>query len=225
VLSSGTVISNADVRRTFLELVGHKYLPSYLSNRIERLEPSNSAFMVSLGVDFIPDINPATLVIEDKKKVGVMVPSKVDPSLAPEGHACITLITLLSHDQSSSWNRRSPEYAERKRKLGDELIALAEKAIPDLREHIVFRQDASPATFSRYAHTTDGAIYGLSIDEWRPSARTSIAGLYLSGAGIAARPGVESAVYSGIIAVDAIRKEEGRNLAKSPKGVLDNALC
>jgi phytoene dehydrogenase-like protein len=225
ILASETVISNADVRRTFMELVGRDHLPSYLSNRIEMLQPSNSAFMVSLGVDFVPDIKPATFVTVGNKKLVIMVPSKVDPSLAPQGHSCITLLTLLSHEQSSLWKRNEPEYVERKRQFGEELIAVAENIIPGLREHILFRQDASPATFTRYVQTIDGAVYGLSIDEWRPSAKSPIEGLYLAGAGIAARPGVESAVYSGIMAADLIMKKEGRNLGKSPKGVLDNALC
>jgi len=213
LIHADVVISNADVRRTFLDLVESGHLRPHFRQRIEKLRPSNSAFMVSLGIDLVPDVNPATSVMDEAGQFSVMVPSKVDPSLAPRGCACVTLIRLLSNEQSVAWNRDDPGYRRLKKQYGDELIKRAEQAIPGLKDHIVFRQDATPATFTRYAGTTDGAIYGLAADEWRPSLKTPIHGLYLAGAGISARPGVEDAVYSGIMAADAILHEE--NAAES----------
>jgi phytoene dehydrogenase-like protein len=216
IIRSEAVISNADVRRTFLELVGREQVESYFYQRIERLRPSDSAFMVSLGIDFVPDIEPVTLVIMEDRTLAVMAPSIVDPSLAPSGHACINLLTLIPHEEAASWKRGEPGYGKRKEQFGDRLIALAEEAIPDLRAHIVYRQDASPATFGRYAWTTDGAVYGLAAGEWRPSIKTPVQGLYLVGAGAAVRPGVGDAVYTGMIAADAVLKEEGHT-KESPR--------
>jgi phytoene dehydrogenase-like protein len=208
VFYADTVISNADIRRTFLELVGRDHLPSNFSRQIENLQPSNSAFMVFLGVDFIPDVNPITYIMDEADIMAIMTPSKVDPSLAPRGYACVTLAKLLPHDQAITWNRNESGYAEQKKKFGDRLIALAEKAIPGLKEHIIYRQEASPATFARYAWTTDGAIYALAIDEWRPPMKTHIKGLYLAGSGASARPGVEDVVYTGIRAAESVVREE-----------------
>ncbi len=211
VFSAETVISTADVKRTFLELVGSDHLPEYFSKRIEILRPSNSAFMVSLGVDFIPDIQPATFVMGKDCNIGIMVPSKVDPSLAPKGHSCITLISFKTNEEASTWRRSDKDYTERKKQSGDDLISQAAQVIPGLEKHIVFRQEASPATFARYVRTTGGAIYGLDIDEWRPAIKTPVKGLYLAGAGVSVRPGVESAVYSGIAVVDAILKNDNND--------------
>jgi len=199
-----TVISNADVRRTFLELVKPEHLPSYFLERIKKIRPANSAFIVSLGVDFVPDINPATFVSEDNEVIAIMVPSKVDPSLAPPGHACVTLMKLVPYDEAIRWERNDPYYRKRKEHFGDNLIRLAEIAIPNLRQHIIFREDASPSTFARYAWTSGGSIYGLAIDEWKPSMKTPIKGFYLAGANTATRPGVEDAVFTGIMAANKI---------------------
>jgi phytoene dehydrogenase-like protein len=130
----------------------------------------------------------------------VAVPSKVDPSLAPIGHASVSLVTLAP--SSDSWNRRAPNYAAHKRADGDALIARAERAIPDLARHVVYRQDGSPATFARYAWTTGGAIYGPAAGAWRPPAKSPVEGLVLAGAGSFPGAGVEAVVISGTLAAD-----------------------
>ncbi|MBU4261438.1 MAG: SDR family NAD(P)-dependent oxidoreductase [Proteobacteria bacterium] len=206
-LLSSVVVSNADIKRTFIELVGHQYLPANFFEIVKGLKPSNSAFMVTLGLDFIPDIKPVTMLVENGNYVGIMNPSIIDPTLAPAGHAALTLIRLVSQEQAAmwkTWQRDKTAYTARKKENGDELIGLAERAIPGLRNHIVYRQDASPATFARYAWTSDGAIYGTLIDTWKPPIRTPIRGLYLSSASISVRPGVADAVSAGMQAAKAI---------------------
>ena len=119
----------------------------------------------------------------------------------------ITLLTLVPNGQIFTWDRSEPGYSKNKQEFGDQLITIAEKAVPKLKDHIIYREDASPATFARYAWTTGGAIYGLAIDEWRPSISTPINGLYLTGAASSQRPGVEDAVYSGMKVADLIMQE------------------
>lgn len=199
------VISNADVRRTFLELVGREHLPADFVRRIEALRPSTSAFAVFLGVDFVPDTEPITMFLsDDGEGLGLFVPSRVDPTLAPPGHSCVTLLRFVPQPEAATWDREAPAYAERKRRYGDELLALAERVLPGLRDHIVFREEASPATFARYARTTDGAIYGLAAGRWRPPSKAPIEGLYLAGAGVFPGAGVEAVVISGTLAADAV---------------------
>ena len=202
------VISNADLRRTFFELVGLDYLPADFARRIEELEFSTSAFAVFLGVDFVPDLEPVTLVHnEDGRGLGIMTPSRVDPGLAPPGHASITLLTLVPLAEAASWDRRAPDYPRRKKEFGDALLALAEQVLPGLREHIVFREEASPATFARYAWTTGGAIYGPAAGQWRPPAKSPVERLYLAGAGVFPGSGIEAVVISGTLAADAVYPE------------------
>jgi phytoene dehydrogenase-like protein/uncharacterized membrane protein len=204
IYRAGAVISNADARKTFLKLVGREHLPPDFVRRIEGLEFSTSAFAVFLGVDFVPELEPVTLVhTEDGRGLGIMTPSRVDPGLAPPEHAAITLLTLVPRVEAKTWDRRAPDYARRKREFGDALVALAERVLPGLREHIVFREEASPATFARYAWTTGGAIYGPA-GRWRPAAKSPVERLYLAGAGVFPGAGIEAVVISGTLAADAV---------------------
>ncbi|MEW5762695.1 MAG: FAD-dependent oxidoreductase [Bacillota bacterium] len=199
------VVSNADARRTFLELVGPEHLPSDFTRRLEALEFSASAFAVFLGVDFVPDLEASTtLVTSGGEGLGMAVPSRLDPGLAPEGHAVLLLLTLIPQEEARTWNRHAPDYASRKRACGDRLIALAERAIPGLASHIVFREEATPATFARYAWSTGGAVYGPALGQWRPPMKGPVAHLYLAGAGTFPGPGIEAVVISGTLAADAI---------------------
>jgi phytoene dehydrogenase-like protein/uncharacterized membrane protein len=194
------LVSNADLKRTFSELVGREHLPAKFARQIEALKPSASAFMVFLGVDFIPDVEPIAMVGD----IGIMVPSKADDSLAPKGHASVTLIKLIPQREAADWDRKAPGYNARKRAYADDMIAQAETLIPGLSEHIVYRQEASPRTFERYAWTASGSIYGPTWDSPRPPLKSPIPGLYLAGSGVFPGPGIEAVVISGALAAEAI---------------------
>lgn len=206
ILRAEAVVSNADVRRTFLDLVGREHLPRDFARAVEGLAASTSAFMVFLGVDYVPDIEPITIQVTDGQEVAIAIPSKVESSLAPPGHSSVSLITLMPPAEAGEWNRKAPGYGARKRRVADALIARAEYALPGLRAHIIYRQEGSPATFARYAWTTGGAIYGPAAGQWRPPAKSPIERLVLAGAGVFPGAGVEAVVISGVIAADAISR-------------------
>lgn len=205
---AAAVISNADVKRTVADLVPADALPSEYRRRIEGAEPSTSAFEIFLGVSAIPDLAEAVFYRpETGPGISVWTPSMADPSLAPAGHSAVTLIVLVPNEEARTWDRARPEYAARKRELGDGLLASAERLWPGLRARVVFREDATPATFRRYAWTADGAIYGLASTALRPPARTPLPGLYLAGSGTFPGPGVEGVVVSGGLAAQAVTRE------------------
>jgi all-trans-retinol 13,14-reductase len=219
VLGDGTrvcaraVVSNADMKRTFLQLVDPSHLPEDFRTRIAAAAPANSAFMVHLGVDFVPDIRPAVHVVGDPD-VGIETLSLVDPTAAPAGHATIGIITLVPHAEARRWFpaestndwrewRRSPDYQERKTEFGDRLIAAAEKVIPDLSKHIVYRADASPVTYARYDQTSAGSIYGMSRFGRLKGAKSPVPGLVVAGSATHGA-GVEAALISGACAANAL---------------------
>ena len=123
------------------------------------------------------------------------------------------LVTLAPPDTEGSWDRKAPQYRERKRAAGDELIARAERVLPGLRDHIVYRQDATPATVARYAWTTAGSIYGPTLG-WRPHAKSPLPGLMLAGSGVFPGAGVEAVVMSGMIAADLLCPAQVRPVAR-----------
>ncbi len=207
------VVSNADVKRTFLELVAPGRLPADFRARMAAADPAPSAFMLHLGVDYVPEGRPA-LHIKDRIGVGVEILSKLDPSAAPEGHATVGIIKLVSHAEARQWFpaeggedwkawRFSPEYEARKQRLGDEMIAAAETALPGLSQHIVYRSEASPVTYARYDLAAAGAIYGVSGAGRMKGVKSPIPGLVVAGAATHG-PGVEAVVISGARAAEAL---------------------
>ena len=157
------IISNADTYKTFLELIGREQLPADFAQTIQSLKPSTTAFVVFLGLDMIPNLASCTMLDD----LGIMIPSNVDATLAPLGHASVSLLKLLPQSDFASWDRKSPTYLERKRKVADEMIASAAEVIPGLQQHITYRQEGTPATFARYAWTTNGSIYGPAVGQER----------------------------------------------------------
>ena len=196
------ILSNADVHKTFLELVGREHLPSDFANQIESLKPSTSAFIVFLGLDIVPNIAPITMLDD----TGIMIPSKLDAHLAPTGHASVTLLKLLPETDFAKWGRKSPGYSQRKHQFADAMIASAEEIIPGLRQHITYRQEGSPATFARYAWTTNGSIYGPATGQKRLTIKTPVKNLYVAGSGVMGG-GVEAAAIAGIHAANEIYKK------------------
>ena len=204
------ILSNADVHKTFLELVGREHLPSDFANQIESLKPSTSAFIVFLGLDIVPNIAPIT-ILDD---IGIMIPSKLDSHLAPTGHASVTLLKLLPETDFAKWDRKSPGYSQRKHQFADAMIASAEEIIPGLRQHITYRQEGSPATFARYACTTNGSIYGPATGQKRLTIKTPIKNFYVAGSGVMGG-GVEAAAIAGIHAANEIYKTTLKNISNN----------
>ena len=171
-VAANAVVANADLRRTFLELVDARHLPQDFRARIAAATPAPSAFMVHLGVDYVPDCRPANFLFGEHA-VGVEVLSRVDPSAAPMGHSTVGIIKLLTNAEAREWLpsrggedwkdwRISSEYEERKRTLGDRMIEAAETVLPGLSDHIVYRSEASPVTYARYDLASAGSIYGVA---------------------------------------------------------------
>ena len=68
------------------------------------------------------------------------------------------------------------------------MIAAAEKHVPGLSSHIVYRADASPVTYARYAWTSAGTIYGLSQDGRLRGAKSPVRGLVVAGSALPMAP-------------------------------------
>jgi all-trans-retinol 13,14-reductase len=200
------VVSNIDILNTFLKLIGNDFLSDNFSNKIKSLKPGSSTFQVFLGLDFIPDVSEITFLQTHVNGLGVYLPSKADSSLAPPGHSVVTLLTVIPPDEASTWIREADDYSERKRLFGDQLISQAEQIIPDLRQHIIFREESTPATLARYTRNSGGTIFGWQGLKRIPM-KTPIKNLYLVGAGTFPGNGVEGVVVSGMLAANAICPE------------------
>jgi prolycopene isomerase len=227
-IRASQVVSNIAARSTFLNLVGEENLPLTFVASLNRLEISLSSFYVYLGVDIDPRTAgidaPETIVYEtyDNTKewkrllkgevaipcFGIAVPTFVDPSLAPQGKHVVIIMTMAPYHLSGmSWR-------EEKERMADKLIAKAEKLIPNLSEHIVVQDAATPLTYERYTLNSLGAAMGWSFSPQmflkRLEQKTPIPTLYLAGHWTMPGGGVPAVALSGLRVARMILGEQVR---------------
>ena len=146
----------------------------------------------------------------DEDMVYATVTSVRDPAsrhIAPEGHTNLQLMAMVPKDYGI-WNvdrtptqggryHRDPDYRRSKSELAERLIETAERVLPGLREHIDWKEAASPVTQERFTRSTGGTSYGieLNLDQigpFRMGPGTEVPGLFLCGASTPSGPGVSS---------------------------------
>ena len=199
------VIANGDITTTLTEIIGQARLPNRYARRLRALRRGPSAILVSLGLDFVPDLPGRVFVSTENLQFGIGNPSAVDPSLAPLGCAALTLLCLLTEEEATRWFRMDrATYRTSKEAFADRLIAAAEMIVPGLSKRILYRQTAAPPTFTRYTLANNGNIYGAARGQWCPAGKSPVPGLMLAGAGCQYGPGVEAAVISGTAAANLI---------------------
>lgn len=91
-----------------------------------------------------------------------------DPVYAPKGKS---VVKLDAYSNISAWPKDRTEYAKLKEQKVDELIALAARVIPELKDpkNIVVKEGYTPRTIERYTLNKGGVVYGfyLSPDQWQ----------------------------------------------------------
>lgn len=210
------VVWNGDARALAHLIDGAAPATRALAREAQGWRTSCSAIGVNLGLRGPLDLPPVVHVDTPDGFAALVAPSVVDPSCAPAGYATLAILELLPHAEARSWFdgadpadrdhralRRDPAYLERKRAAGDRLIARARHAIPDLDDRIVYRSDASPLTFARYAWASTGAIYGVQGPDGHLPNTTPVRGLALAGAATHGA-GIEAVVISGAFAAEAL---------------------
>ena len=212
---AAAVVLNAELRGAVHSLFAPDALPPGWAKQLRALEPSASMFAVHLGIfGPLPGLAPVNHLQLAGRTIELVLPSLVDASAAPPGHHTVELMQLLEPAEARGWfeqpeltnpqaQRRSAGYAARKAAFAEAMIDAAVRLIPDLRERIVWRSEASPLSFRRYGWSEFGAVYG-SRDPHQPLARRSpLPGLVLAGAATHG-PGIEAVVISGAEAADAL---------------------
>ena len=137
----------------------------------------------------------------------------VYPDISPPGTSIVTLTALM---YGEPWVAVLPhDYVATKNRIADEMIRLAEKVAPGLRQYTEVVEVSTPVTNMRYAGTVGGSIYGFSQPPrdnmvWRMGRKGPVDGLYFVGAWTQPGGGFEPAIMSGQIAGGAIARRHKR---------------
>jgi phytoene dehydrogenase-like protein len=197
-ITSKMVVSNIDTTLTFKELIEVKTKESVI---VDSLISSNSIFAVYLGVsDTLKNILNESCNIwffttydidgcyrfleENVMRInipGIMLtfPSLKNPVLKGVNKNTIQIFTIASYENEEFWNKNRQIFSE-------EMLFLAEKVIPNLKQHVNLTVTATPHTFYKYTMNKRGAAYGWAssisqIDASLLPQKTSIQNLFLVG--------------------------------------------
>jgi len=133
-----------------------------------------------------------------------------DPDHHPKGRSIIHSTILADGRLWADLDEAA--YREKKRETETYLIDRLVEAIPDARDRIEICETGTPRTMTRYSRNPLGTIYGYSSTVTshsihRPQARTSVPGLYLTGAWTFPAGGFQGTIASGLNAARLVAED------------------
>ncbi|MDJ0709092.1 MAG: NAD(P)/FAD-dependent oxidoreductase [Woeseiaceae bacterium] len=211
-IASSRVVSSADPKRTFIDLLGVEHLDIGFTNRIGRLRCDGYVAKLHLALDDLPEftgldnpngrlhVAPDMDAIEfafDDAKYGqasshpvmeVTLPSIGDASLAPAGrHVLSANVMYVPYAHKGGWTDAARDAIQ------ERTIATLQRYAPRIREQIVGSEFLTPADLEREFRVTGGHWHHteFAMDQMlmmRPTYgaaqyRSPVAGLWLCGAG------------------------------------------
>ena len=212
-ISSAKVISNADVKRTFLKLVEPTCLDPHFLLQVGNIRSRGTVAKINLALDKLPafknhagdlggviHIGPTLDYLEraaDDAKYGrfskepfleITIPSIADPSLVPAGKHVMSVWM-----QSAPYRLRESNWNEQRDALGDIVVNAIANYAPEFKDAILHRQVLTPLDLEETYGLTAGHLYHaeMALDQiffMRPVPgwsryRTPIDSLFLCGSG------------------------------------------
>lgn len=189
IYNADYVISAGDYKKTILKLLEDKNLVSQaFQNNIDTAAVSEGFFTVYLGLNmsneelgrhmkvyhvFALDRKPGYDIYNsedgeffNKTSVSLYSPSMINTKLAPKGKSSLMIQTIVPSHWMNNWGGGDKEvYRQLKEKAMDAMIDSAARLIPGLKECIEYKDAATPLTYERFTHNTDGASSSWS---WNP---------------------------------------------------------
>ncbi len=186
VIKAAFYISNADYKKTFLQLIGKNKLSDKLVNKLNNAgvtEPILNLFLgLRVSISDLPIIKrPNSMLFLDdgvphymldqndpdfykKVHLSAYIPNFNDSSLNEPGKTSMVLASVGNYHFREKWKtkdgERGEEYRKLKQEISDILIDRLEKIIPNIREYIEYSSLATPITYERYTGTWEGASCG-----------------------------------------------------------------
>lgn len=246
------VVSNADVYRTYHDLLKRESAADAGRRKMQRSSFSNSLFLIYFGTKKrYPNMAHHNVIfgpryrehLKDIFKRGILaddfslylhVPTVTDPSVAPEGCENFYALSCVPHlgKFQGDWKEEGPRYADKI------LSYLEERHLPGLKENLVTQRIFTPEDFKGQLNAHLGSAFSLEplltqSAYFRTHNRDPrIQGLYFVGAGThpgAGIPGVVSSAKAtaGLVEEDWQRAPIVVNAppAPAPEASLETALA
>jgi phytoene dehydrogenase-like protein len=182
-IHASVVVSNLDVKRTFLDTVAPEHLPPEFVEQVRRFKIRGSSGKLNIALDSmphfpaIPQDSPAirgdlhvtdTLdMVErayDDWKAGrwsrapyidMLIPTQIDPTMAPNGKHYMSVFVQYCPYQLAD----GPWTPEKRRAFGDTVIDTIARQSPDFRELILHAEIRTPYELEQEVGLTEGNIF------------------------------------------------------------------
>ena len=221
VHKADSVVSNADVAWTYMNMIPAHARRKNTDRRMERMKYSMSLFVIYFGTkrryidveEGYPQLAHHNIILSERYKellndifntnelpddfsLYLHMPTLTDPSMAPEGHEAFYVLSPVPHlGANIDWETQAKPYRDRIMQF------LEENYLPDLQENIVAEHFIDPLHFQNTLNSYLGSAFSvqptLTQSAWfRPHNRSEdFDNLYFVGAGThpgAGLPGVLS---------------------------------
>jgi len=181
-IAADVVVSALDPRRTFLQLVDPRELPSDLVENIERFRFQGTSAKVNFALDSLPrfptlgdrgdqyrgftNIGPSMDYLErayDEAKYGwyssrpyidCAIQSTIDPDMAPPGKHVMSCFI-----QYAPYHLRESDWDSERQNLGDTVQRTLEGFFPGFSDLVLHREVVTPLDIERVVGLTEGNIF------------------------------------------------------------------
>jgi len=255
-IKSKYVVAASDAESLFEKMLPENVVPAEMKTKIKTAPMYASAVTVALGLDCPaeelglneeivylanPDVGREELGKGDPHKSGIhiLASSVRDKTLALPEHGTLTILTPAWMDENNTWECeidengnyiRGDKYNELKQKYADILIdRVEEKLIPNLREHILYCDIATPITHLRYTGNKNGTMMAHKPGKENYKAKvasykTPVKNLLLSGHWADLGGGIPIAVKSSINTTLMILQKENKKVFRLLANFMDGKI-
>ena len=239
IYNSEIVVSNADPKKTMLELVGARNVETRFTHRIDNIRMKGNAAKLHIALNKLPtikgfsesDYSQRILIAPDENYVErafnsakygessplpvleITFPSIKDSSLAPSGcHVMSAVVQYAPYQQKSDWNE------EARTNFKNDIFSVLKQHMPDIENCCLSSEILTPLDLEKEFHITGGHWHHgeLTLDQFmfvRPVAGSAQYQMPIDGlylCGAGSHPGGGISGASGRNAAQVILKREKR---------------
>ena len=182
-ISARLVVSNMDVKRTFLDTVASTDLPPEFLRQVRNFKIRGSSGKLNIALDGLPSFpaipvgSPSTRgdmhvtdtiemmerAYDDWKEgawsrapyIDMLIPSQIDPTMAPDGKHYMSVFVQYCPYQLAS----GPWDAAKRKAFGDTVIDTIARHSPDFKSLILHAEVRTPFDIEREVGLTEGNIF------------------------------------------------------------------
>ena len=240
IINARYVLAACDAAFLYERLLPSNVISPKTKKQLHKAEMYSSSVTISIALDCCPSelgfgeellhmVNQSAPVggaisgNPAHSEIVVLAPSLRDPSLAPEGNGTLVLFMPAYMDYEEQWQTslndeglpvRGEAYKALKEKIAAEVIDRVAGAVcPELRQHILFYEIATPVTHWRYTGNMGGTMMGAkpgraNMQNKVAKYRTPVPNVFLSGHWAELGGGVPIAAKAGANAALLVLKKE-----------------